>query len=74
MYWYTVALAVSRECTALSWKSDFPSSISKWKSQKIYCMPLEKITYILKNRYDVFLSSLFIEYMETLPLSTVDWL
>lgn len=39
-----IAFTVSRKCIALTWKSDSPLSISKWISEMMTCLPLEKIT------------------------------
>ncbi len=69
-----IALAVSSKCIALTWKSDSPLSISKWISEMMICVRLEKINYVLKNRSDAFLKiwQPFIEYIEKLgPILTV---
>lgn len=52
----------------------FPPLQIKWISEMTTCLPLEKITHVLKNSYDAFLKiwQPFIEYTETLPLPFVD--
>ncbi len=69
-----IAFTVSRKCIALTWKSDSSLSILKWISEMRTCLPLEKITYSKRNKYDIFLKiwQPFIEYTETLPLTAVD--
>ena len=49
-----IALAVAKKTIAVSWKLDSPLSIERWKSEIVSCIPLEKITYNLRNKYDTF--------------------
>ena len=50
-----VALCVAKKCIAVSWKSDARVSIDGWSLEMNNCIPLEKITYCLRKRYDTFL-------------------
>lgn len=69
-----IALAVSIKYIALTWKSDSILYISKWVSEMMTCLPLEKITYVMRNKYDDFLKlwQPFIDYRETLPSTVVN--
>lgn len=50
-----VALCVAKKCIAVSWKSDSPLLIDRWSFEMNSCIPLEKITYCLRKRYNTFL-------------------
>ena len=68
-----IAFTVSRKCVALTWKSDSSLSISKWISEMMTCLPFEKITYVMRNRYDTFLKiwQPFIDYIETTAVDSL---
>lgn len=65
-----IALAVARKCIAVSWKSDSPLSITKWYLEMNRCVPLEKITFSLRKRYNTFIEiwQPYLEYVDNVKL------
>ena len=55
MKFIDIALCVARKCIAITWKSDSPLLIDRWTSEMNSCIPLEKITYNLRKRYQTFI-------------------
>lgn len=64
-----ILLTIAKKCIAVKWKSDVPVPIRMWFSEVNSCIPLEKITYSLRNKTDRFnrIWQPFISYMENLP-------
>ena len=44
-----MALGVARKCIAITWKSDSPVPIARWFSEMNSCVPLEKVTHLMRN-------------------------
>ena len=53
-----VALGVARKCIAITWKSDSPVAIAKWFSEINSCVPLEKVTHLMRNGLVLFVIAL----------------
>lgn len=51
----TVALCIARKCIAIPWKSDSHLPIARWLYEMKTCIPLESITYALRNEYNILL-------------------
>lgn len=51
-----ISLAVAKKSIAVTWKSDSYLSMDRWNNEISNCIPLEKITYNLRNKYDTFLN------------------
>ena len=49
-----IALAVAKKAIAASWKLDACLTIERWNNEILSCIPLEKITYNLRNKYETF--------------------
>ena len=66
-----VALGVARKCISITWKSDSLLPIARWFSEMNSCVPLEKITYSLRNVPDTFLKiwQPYLDYIETVSLA-----
>lgn len=64
-----ILLAIAKKCITMKWKSDLPVPIKMWLSEVNNCIPLEKITYSLRNNIQLFYKiwQPFITYMENLP-------
>ena len=73
-----VALGVARKCISTTWKSDSPVPIAKWFAEMNSCVPLEKITYILRSQtgFETFLKiwQPYLNHMETLSLPVSEML
>lgn len=69
-----ITLATVRKCVRLTWKSDSPLSITRWLSEMNKCIPMEKISYALRNKCNYFVKiwQTVLYYMETRQLGLVD--
>ena len=50
-----IAIAIARKCVAVTWKDHNEIRIERWYTEMRSCIPLEKVTYNLRDRYDFFL-------------------
>ena len=68
-----ILLAIAKKCIALKWKLDSSLPVAMWLSEVNSCIPLEKITYCLRNKLKTFyrIWQPFIDYMENLPHITL---
>lgn len=68
------ALCIAGKCIAASWKSDSHLPIARWFLEMNSCIPLEKITYNLRNEYNTFLKiwQPYLTYIDTLPTRLSD--
>ena len=66
-----ICILQAKRVIALSWKSPDKPSISQWFRELSLCLPLEKITYILKGKQEKFQEvwGCFIEYIKNNNLS-----
>ena len=66
-----ICLLQAKRVIALTWKSPEKPSITHWFKELCLCLPLEKITYILKKKEDLFLEvwGCFIQYIKNNNLS-----
>ena len=64
-----ILLTIAKKCIAIKWKSDLPVPVGMWLSEVRSCIPMEKITYSIRNKTDCFsrIWQPFISYMENLP-------
>ena len=64
-------LVQAKRVIALTWKSPNKPSISQWFRELSLCLPLEKITYILKDKQEMFQEvwGRFIRYIKNNNLS-----
>ena len=69
-----ILLAIAKKCIALKWKLDSSLPVAMWLSEVNSCIPLEKITYCLRNKLKTFyrIWQPFIDYMENLPPHLID--
>lgn len=69
-----ILLAIAKKCIALKWKSDSSLPVAMWLSEVNSCIPLEKITYCLRNKLKTFyrIWQPFIDYMENLLPHHID--
>lgn len=69
-----IMLITAKKCIALKWKSDTPIPVGMWLSELKSCVPLEKITYKLKNNTKVFYKTWqpFIDYVKDFPLEQIE--
>ena len=67
-------LVIAKKCIALKWKSDLPLPIGLWLAEVNRCIPLEKITYSVRNRMHIFhkIWQPFISYLEGLPSHMIE--
>ena len=61
-----ICLLQAKRVIALSWKSPDKPSIAHWFRELSLCLPIEKITYILRDKQEVFQEvwGRFIEYIK----------
>lgn len=48
-------LIIAEKCITLKWKPDIEVPIGLWLSEVCNCVPLEKITYSMRGRSELFL-------------------
>lgn len=67
-------LVIAKKCIAAKWKSDLPLPIGMWLSEVKSCIPLERVTYSLRNKVDHFYKiwQPFLDYLEDLPSDLIE--
>ncbi len=69
-----ILLIIAKKCIAIKWKSDTVIPISLWLSEVNNCVPLEKLTYWLRNKSEVFhkIWQPLFRYMEDTSIDQMD--
>lgn len=62
-------LIIAKKCIALKWKADTDVPIGLWLSEICSCVPLEKITYSMRSRGELFYKiwKPFLNYINIVP-------
>lgn len=53
-YSIKLLLAIVKKCIATKWKSDLPEPTGLWLSEVNNRIPLENITYLLRNKMNIY--------------------
>ncbi len=54
IYKYTVCICQAKRLISLNWKSIYAPNIGRWLKEMVTNMLMEKITYILRDKYIIF--------------------